>query len=115
MRRIVTAFVWVALGSATLAGCGSRKVDTTNPPPPAGPTYSLTVANNLTKAINVYVTAGGVDTFLRQVAASSTETVPVKGVPANTAVTLKATTVDGANTYSKPNVVLSNGFSWQVP
>jgi hypothetical protein len=115
MRRIVTAFMWVALGSATVAGCGSRKVDTTNPPAPAGPTYSLTVANNLTKAINVYVTNGGVDTFLRQVAASTTEQVPVKGVAAGTAVTLKATTVDGSNTYTKPNVVLSNGFSWQVP
>jgi hypothetical protein len=98
-----------------VAAC-HRSVDTNAAPAqPAGPTYTLTVTNNLTKSINVYVTNGGVDTFLRQVAASSTEQLPVKGIPASASVTLKATTVDGASTYTKGNVSLGNNYTWVVP
>src|SRR5271170_3846571 len=102
MRRALVAFALVAV-----VACGHRPVDTTTAPAqPTGPTYTLTVTNNLTKAVNVYVTNGGVDTFLRQIQGTSTEQVPVKGIPANTPVTLKATTSDGASTYSKANVTL---------
>jgi hypothetical protein len=110
MRRALVAFALIAV-----AAC-HRKVDTTTAPAqPAGPTYTLTVTNNLTKPVNVYVTNGGVDTFLRQVPATSNQQIPVKGVPANASVTLKATTTDGASTYTKANVTLSNNYTWVVP
>jgi hypothetical protein len=110
MRRALVALALVAV-----AAC-HRKVDTNaQPAQPAGPTYTLTVTNNLTKAVNVYVTNGGVDTFLRQVAGTSTDQLPVKGIPANTPVTLKATTVDGASTYTKASVNLSNNYTWVLP
>lgn len=112
MRRALVAFALVAVTAA----CGHRKVDTTSAPAqPSGPTYTLTVTNNLTKSVNVYVTNGGVDTFLRQVQATSTEQLPVKGIPASAQVTLKATTSDGSSTYTKANVNLSNNYTWVVP
>jgi hypothetical protein len=116
MRRALVAFALIAATTTVAAAC-HRKVDTTAAPAkePAGPTYTLTVTNNLTKAINVYVTAGGVDTFLRQVAGTSTDQLPVKGIPSGAAVTLKATTVDGASTYTKGNVNLSSNYTWVVP
>jgi hypothetical protein len=111
MRRALVAFALVAVTAAC-----HRKVDTTSAPAqPSGPTYTLTVTNNLTKAVNVYVTSAGVDTFLRQVQATSTEQVPVKGIPATAQVTLKATTSDGSSTYTKANVSLSNNYTWVVP
>jgi hypothetical protein len=113
MRRALAAFALVAV--TAVAAC-HRKVDTTSAPAqPSGPTYTLTVTNNLTKSVNVYVTNAGVDTFLRQVQATATEQVPVKGIPANTQVTLKATTSDGSSTYTKANVNLSNNYTWVVP
>ncbi len=113
MRRALVAFALVTV----VAAC-HRKVDTTTPAPakePPGPTYTLTVTNNLTKSVNVYVTNGGVDTFLRQVQPTSTEQLPVKGIPANTPVTLKATTADGSSTYTKANVSLASNYTWVVP
>jgi hypothetical protein len=110
MRRALALLALIAV-----AAC-HRKVDTTSAPAqPTGPTYTLTVTNNLTKSVNVYVTNGGVDTFLRQVQPTSTEQVPVKGIPGNTPVTLKATTADGASTYTKANVSLSNNYTWVLP
>ena len=115
MRRALAALALAALALVAVAAC-HRKVDTTSAPAqPSGPTYTLTVTNNLTKAVNVYVTNGGVDTFLRQVQATSTEQVPVKGIPASAPVTLKATTSDGSSTYTKQNVTLSNNYTWVVP
>jgi hypothetical protein len=114
MRR---ALVALALMAVTVAAC-HRKVDTTTAPakePPPGPTYTLTVTNNLTKSVNVYVTNAGVDTFLRQVQPTATEQVPVKGIPGNTPVTLKATTSDGSSTYTKANVSLASNYTWVVP
>ena len=116
MRRALVASGLALVAVTALAACGHRKVDTTTAPAqPSGPTYTLTVTNNLTKAVNVYVTAGGVDTFLRQVHADSTEQVPVKGIPANTQVTLKATTSDGSSTYTKTSVTLTDGYKWTLP
>lgn len=116
MRRPFVAFAFALVAVTAVAAC-HRKVDTTSTPAkePAGPTYTLTVTNNLTKSVNVYVTNGGVDTFLRQVQPTSTEQVPVKGIPANTPVTLKATTSDGSSTYTKANVSLANNYTWVVP
>jgi len=43
------------------------------------------------------------------------ETVPVQGVASGTTVTIKAVTIDGVQTYSRPNVVLSGTYSFAVP
>lgn len=116
MRRPFVAIAFALVAVTAVTAC-HRKVDTTTPPAkePPGPTYTLTVNNTLTKSINVYVTSGGVDTFLRQVQPTSTEQVPVKGIPGNTPVTLKATTADGQSTYTKANVSLASNYTWVVP
>ena len=67
------------------------------------------------RLVNVYVVSAGTDIFLKQVAARSTETLPVRGVADGSTVTLRATTVDGNYTYTKDNVVLSSTYVWQVP
>jgi len=99
---------------AVVTACSGRQVEGRTGPQAAAE-VSVRVTNNLSQAVNVYVASGGSDTFLRQVAANSTEELPVQGVAAGTSVTLRARTVDGTRTYSKDNVVLSGGVSWQVP
>jgi soluble P-type ATPase len=76
---------------------------------------SVQVQNTLNQAVNVYVSSGGTDTFLRQVAANSTVSVPVAGYAAGTSVTLKAVTVDGVHTYTRNNVVLNGTFTFPLP
>jgi hypothetical protein len=76
---------------------------------------SLRVTNNLTQAVNVYVTNAGSDIFLKQVAANSTEAMTVPGVPAGATVMLKATPVDGSRTYTRDNVTLTASYDWTVP
>jgi len=39
----------------------------------------------------------------------------VQGVATGTTVSLKATTVDGAKTYSRPNVVLTGTYVFPLP
>jgi hypothetical protein len=87
----------------------------TTPQASAQATTSVQLTNNASQAVNVYVVSAGTDIFLKQVAARSTESLPVRGVAEGATVTLRATTVDGAYTYSKQNVVLSSGYVWQVP
>ena len=65
--------------------------------------------------MNLYVTSGGTDVFLKQVSANSVEVVPVRGITAGTTVTLKARTVDGTRTYSRDNVYLGANYEWRVP
>jgi hypothetical protein len=96
------------------AACGPRQVEVTTGPQPAAD-VSLVFRNNLTQAVNLYVTTGGTDVFLKQVAASSAETVPVRGLVAGQTVTLKATTVDGTRTYTRPNITLAPTYEWRVP
>jgi hypothetical protein len=76
---------------------------------------SIRFTNNLTQAVNLYVTSGGTDVFLKQVAPSAVELVPVRGLAAGTTVTLRARTVDGTRTYSKDNISLSANYEWRVP
>jgi len=76
---------------------------------------SLQVNNTLSQAVNVYVTVSGSDTFLRQVGANSSATIPVQGVATGTSVSLKAVTVDGAKTYSRSNVVLNGTYVFPLP
>ena len=108
---------------ALAAACGPRRVQVgTSPQPtgggtttPAAATVAVQVTNNLAQAVNVYVSSGGTDTFLRQVKGNTVETVPVQGVASGTSVTIKAVTIDGVQTYSRPNVVLSGTYSFAVP
>ena len=109
--------VYVAMLATVLAACGGRQVEVRTGPSTEAATVGLQlqVTNNLTQAVNVYVTSGGSDIFLRQVGANATESLPVQGVAAGSTVTLKATTVDGTRTYTKENVTLSGNYVWTVP
>ena len=100
--------------AVSTAACGPRQVEVTTGPQPAAD-VSVRFTNNLTQAVNLYVTTGGTDVFLKQVAASSVEVVPVRGITAGQTVTLKARTVDGARTYSRDNIYLSSNYEWRVP
>jgi len=97
-----------------VAACGPRQVEVRT-----APTQSADVAihftNNLSQAVNVYVNSGGSDLFVRQVAANTTEHLPVPGIRSGTVVTLKATPVDGSNQYSRSGVTMTETVTWRVP
>jgi hypothetical protein len=101
----------IAIG---VSACGPRQVEVRTAPTEQSAT-SVQVNNTLAKAVNVYVTLSGTDTFLRQVAANSSATIPVQGFAPGSSVTLKAVTVDGVSTYSKPNVTLSGTYVFPLP
>jgi len=98
----------------TTSACGPRQVEVTTGAQPAAD-VSIRFTNNLTQAVNLYVTSGGTDVFLKQVSANSVEVVPVRGITAGTTVTLKARTVDGTRTYSRDNIYLGANYEWRVP
>lgn len=108
----------IAVAMLALTGCaamgGGRQIEVRT-----GPTAQADVAvhltNNLSQAINFYVVSGGSDIFVKQVASSSTEHVPILGVAAGSTVTLKAVTVDGTRTYTRDNVALNGMYVWKVP
>lgn len=104
----------LALALATTTACGPRQVEVTTGPQPATD-VSIRFTNNLTQSVNLYVTTGGTDVFLKQVAANGIEMVPVHGVTAGTTVTLKARTVDGTRTYTRDNIYLASNYDWRVP
>jgi hypothetical protein len=113
VRASVAAF---ALAAA--AACGPRQVEVRTAPettnPQTTPTVQLT--NNLSQAVNVYVTvSGGTELFLRQVPANTVEKVPVNGVANGSSVAFKAVTVDGSRTYQSRSAPLSASFLWSVP
>jgi ABC-type glycerol-3-phosphate transport system substrate-binding protein len=111
MRRIM-----LTLAILGAAACGGRQVQMqTAPQTQNQATASVQLTNNASQAVNVYVVSAGTDIFLQQVAARSTETLPVRGVADGSTVTLRATTVDGSYTYSKENVVLAGSYVWQIP
>lgn len=110
MKSLLMAAAIVLSASA----CGPRQVEVTTGPQPAAD-VSIRLTNNLTQAVNLYVTSGMTDVFLKQVAASSVEVVPVRGLAAGTTVTLKARTVDGTRTYTRPSIYLSSNYEWRVP
>jgi hypothetical protein len=105
MRALVTAALF-----ATLTACGGRQVEVRSGAAPVAET-----SISMSQAVNVYVESAGNDILLKQVAANSTELLPVSGVATGSSVTLKARTVDGTRTYSKPNVTLTGTYNWQVP
>jgi hypothetical protein len=107
----------LALALSVSAGCGQRQVEVrTAPPPTTTGEQTVQITNNLSQAVNVYVTtpARG-ELFLRQIPANTVEKVPVAGVQSGTSVTLKAVTVDGSRTYQSRNAPLSGTFVWSVP
>ena len=72
MKRIVHGGLAALL--LTVAACGPRQVEVRTAPTQATQ-ISLQVNNNLNQAVNVYVTANGTDTFLRQVGGNSSATM----------------------------------------
>jgi len=99
---------------AFVGGCSKRQVDVRTAPAQATG-VSVQVNNNVSQAVNVYITQNGNDTFLRQVAANSSATIPVQGFAAGSTVSLKAVPVDGSRTYSRANVVLNGTYVFAVP
>ena len=110
MKLLLAALALIVTTSA----CGPRQVEVTTGAQPAAD-VSIRFTNNLTQAVNLYVTSGGTDVFLKQVSSNSVEVVPVRGITAGTTVTLKARTVDGTRTYSRDNVYLGANYEWRVP
>lgn len=105
----------VVVGMALATACGPRQVEVRTAPT-AQSEQSVQVTNNLSQAVNVYVTpSGGAEMFLRQVSANTVEKVPVQNVSAGTTVTFKAMTVDGSRTYQSRSVTMSGLFLWSVP
>lgn len=112
MKAILAALVAVAL--AGTAACGPRQVNVETGPQPAT-TTSLTVTNNSTSSVNVYVESGGAEIFVGEVAANSTQTLPVQGVADGSVVTLRARPAGGTGGWSRANVTLSGNTTWRVP
>lgn len=107
--------VLLALVVATATACGPRQVEVRTAPTTAAE-QAVQVTNNLSQAVNVYVTgASNSEMFLKQIPANTAEKVPVQGVASGTSVTFKAVTVDGSRTYQSRNVTLSGLFIWSIP
>ncbi len=112
LRKLLSAgLLGVAL--ATVA-CGPRQVDVRTAPSQVS-SLTVEVRNTLAQSVNVYVVQSGVRTFLRQVNAKSTVSVPVQGVSPGSTVRLEATTIDGVRTYSRDNVTLSGNYVFPLP
>jgi hypothetical protein len=113
--RIPLSAMLLALGLSAATACGPRQVEVRTAPATASE-QAVQVTNNLSQAVNVYVTTpGSGEIFLRQVPANTVEKVPVQGVASGTNVTFKAVTVDGSRTYQSRSVGLSGLFVWGVP
>jgi ABC-type phosphate transport system substrate-binding protein len=109
--------VLLALVVATATACGPRQVEVRTAPTTTTATeQAVQVTNNLSQAVNVYVSSGtSSEMFLKQVAANTSEKVPVQGINSGAAVTFKAVTVDGSRTYQSRNVTLAGLFIWSIP
>lgn len=107
----------LALAFAVATACGPRQVEVRTAPTTAtNAEQAVQITNNLSQAVNVYVTTPtGGELFLRQIPANTVEKVPVQGVPMGTSVTFKAVTVDGSRTYASRSVGLSGTYVWAVP
>lgn len=108
MKKLILAML------VAVSACAGRQVEVTTGPEPAAD-VGIHMTNNLSQAVNVYVTTGGTDVLLKQVAANSTEHLPVRGIAPGTNVTLKAVTVDGTRTYTRKDVTLTAMYEWRVP
>ena len=99
---------------AVTAACGGRKVNVETAPK-ASAAVSLHFTNSDNSAVNVYVVNNGTDLFVKQVAANSTEDLPVAGLAPGAQVRLKATRTDGSKTYTSDPMSLSATTTWKVP
>jgi hypothetical protein len=105
----------IALVLAATAACGGRQVEVRTAPTTATE-QAVQVTNNLSQAVNVYVTpTGGQELFLRQVPANTVERVPVQGIASASMVIFKAVTLDGSRTYQSRNVSLTGLYVWSIP
>ena len=109
MRALLAGILLVA----TIA-CGKRQVNVETAPRTTA-AVTLNFTNNDASAVNVYVVNSGTDVFLKQVAANSTEAMPVPGIAAGTQVQLKATRTDGSKTYTSDPITLTASSNWRVP
>jgi hypothetical protein len=99
---------------AVTAACGGRQVNVETAPK-SGAAVTVHFTNNDNSAVNVYVVNQGTDVFLKQVAANSTEDLPVANVSEGTQVRLKATRTDGSKTYTSDPMALNASTTWKVP
>lgn len=114
MRRLVAAFGIAAVVLVGAVACGNRQVDVRTAPATTAES-GIHFTNNLPQAVNVYVVQNGTEIFVRQVAANTTEHLPVRGVPTGTQVLLRAVTVDGKSTFTSPPATLTATYAWKVP
>lgn len=113
MKRICAALCF-AVSVAVGASACSRSVQVRTAPTATESTIHFT--NNLSQAVNVYVVQGGTETFVRQVAANTTENLPVRGIPQGSQVALRAVSVDGKSQFDTQNpITLTSSVSWRVP
>ena len=108
----------IVAGLAALAGCRQRQAEVRTAPGPSASQQTVTavqVNSTLTATVNVYASVNGTDTFLGQVQGNSSVKLPVQGIAAGSAVTLKAVTIDGARTYTRANVTLSGTVVFPLP
>lgn len=110
-RRIL---VWSTIAVAAATACGPRQVEVRTAPAEASQ-VTVQVNNSLSQAVNVYASVGGTDTFLRQVGANQSVTIPVQGFAPGSSVTLKAVTVDGVRTFTRQNVTLNGTYVFPLP
>jgi hypothetical protein len=113
MKALFAALLFASTLSIT--ACGQRQVEvSTGAQPQSDVAVSLT--NNTSTQLNVYVVHGGQRIFVGQVSGNSTQLLPVANVPSGSVVTLEASTVSSTpRTYSRSDVTLSGTYSWQVP
>jgi hypothetical protein len=109
MRALLAGMVFVVA-----TACGGRQVNVETAPKTTA-AVTLNFTNNDPNAVNVYVVNDGNDTFLKQVAANSTEVMPVPGISAGKQVRLKATRTDGSKTYTSDPITLTASSNWRVP
>ena len=114
MRNPLSAML-LALALAVTTACGPRQVEVRTAPTTTSE-QAVQITNNLSQAVNVYVTTpSSGEIFLRQIPANTVEKVPVNGVASGSTVTFKAVTVDGSRTYQSRSAQLSPLFTWSVP
>lgn len=112
--RVAAALLLFAAAGVAPVACAPRQVQVSSGPEPAA--AGLTFTNNLRSAVNVYVrTAGGAETFVRQVPAGATESLVVRNVAPGARVSLRAAPVTGAAPYNREDVALGTGASWTIP
>jgi hypothetical protein len=109
MRRLLAA-----VAVLSLTGCGPRQVEVRTAPSQSAE-VAIAFTNALSQPVQVFVNTGGSDMFVRQVAANTTDHLPVPGVSVGTRATLKAMPVDGSNGYTKSGVTMTESVTWRVP